>query len=67
VVEVEFLGSDNMVHFINDATALDGLPESRFSALVRGDPPVQVGDYAGCVVAPSQFRFFDPETEAAVV
>lgn len=66
VVEVEFLGSDNIVHFINDATALDGLPESRFSALVRGDPPCQVGDYAGCVVAPSQFRFFDPETEAAV-
>lgn len=66
VVEVEFLGSDNMVHFINDATALDGLPESRFSALVRGDPPVEVGDYAGCVVAASQLRFFDAESGVAV-
>lgn len=66
VVEVEFLGSDHVVHFINDATALDGLPESRFSALVRGDPPVEVGDYAGCVVAPDAFRFFDSETNVAV-
>lgn len=66
VVEVEFQGSVHVVRFINDATALDGLPESKFSALVRGDAPVQVGDYSGCVVSPSQLRFFDPETGVAI-
>ncbi len=43
VIQVEFLGSSQLVHFVNDAVAADGTPGAEFQARVGGDDPVRLG------------------------
>ncbi len=73
---VEALGSEQLIHFRTDATALrsertEGLEPAELNDelnVARVDPRVKVavGDRVPFAIAPERIEFFDPDTGAAI-
>ncbi len=57
---IEFLGSDQLVYFSNDAIAADGTPGAEWVARLPADAPVRRGEHVALAVDVDRLCYFDP-------
>ncbi len=67
VTHVEFLGSDQLVHFVNDAVAADGTPGAEWVARIGADSRVARREHLALAVDMRRVSFFDPGDGEAIL
>ncbi len=67
VRQVEFLGSQQLVHFTNDAITADGTAGAEWVARLSADAAVRRGDHVALAVDVDRMCFFDPADGMAVL
>ncbi len=66
VTQVEFLGSQQLVHFTNDAITAGGEAGAEWVARIAVDAPIRRGDHVALALDVERLCFFDPADGVAV-